>query len=340
VVVSSRANGGINEPIVQGDAKTGITLINKGYIFNAGTGNFADGPPYGIVMLTLADAPRARIVNKAGATISADGYAILTNGVVENAGTVIGGFGAIEGGGLVLENTGQMLGRIAVLAHTGANVQNAGLIRGDIRGIIISNEGKNKTTVIENTEEGIIKGGPGTLATPGAAVYSGKNHNAVALTNKGLVGGKVLFTDASASDKVFNKGTITGQTRLGPGNDKFTFAGGKQGAVFGEAGADRFDFKAKLAPQKDAPIISDFAPNRDSIGLSKKLLNGIGPQGPLDAKHFEIGKATHADTRIVYKEASGNLLYDPGGNKGADPVLFAKLPKDLDLSAGDFVVLA
>lgn len=341
-VTVARANGAANGPTVAGGSKEGITLVNNGYIFNGGTGDFIDGPPYALSGFRET----SKIVNNAGATISGHGYAIISTGTVENAGTIVGGFGAVEGGGLVLKNAGELFGRITVVAHNGANIQNKGLIEGALRGITVSNEGHGKTTVIDNAKAGIIKGGalPGTDMSPGAAIYSGtSHHNAVVLANKGLIDGKILLTDASASDKVVNKGkgVITGETRLGPGDDTFVFGGGKQGTVFGESGADRFDFVGKLASKKSAPVIGDFTLGEDTIGLSKKLFKGIGKEGPLKNKYFEVGKkAKDKDDRVIWDKAKGNLFYDKDGKGGDGQTLVAKLTPDIDLKAGDILVIA
>lgn len=334
-VTLSRANGTTNGPTVSGASKSGITLVNNGYIFNGGTGSYANDPPVGVGGFFAG----TKIVNSAGAIIAADAYAINSRGTVENAGTIIGGLGAVEGAGLVLENSGQILGRIGVLAHDGGTIQNSGSIQGDFRGITVSNAGNGKTTVIDNAKAGVIQGGKlaGTSEAPGAAIYSNTT-NAVAVNNEGLIDGKIAF-QSSLADKIVNVGSITGDTRLGSGNDNFTFAGGTQGTVFGEAGADRFDFVSKLAPKKTAPEIGDFTPGEDTIGLSRKLFKGIGKEGQLKDKFFDIGKKAKGDTKIIYDPKTGDLDYKAKGGD-ASQKLVAHLATGLDLSASDIFVIA
>jgi hypothetical protein len=332
-VVLSRANGTANGPTITSDNKTGSLLINDGYVFNGGTGDFSDGAPYGVTMFDAS----SRIVNHAGAVISADGYAVFTRGRVENAGIIVGGFGAVEGAGLDLSNTGELRSAsVSVLTGALATILNAGLIEGGRWAIKVDRPGSGETTAITNARAGTIQGGNvPSLFDPAAAIFS-SNDNAVALNNKGLVDGKVLFQSLLAGDTVVNKGTITGETRLGPGEDAFVFAGGRQGSVFGEGGADSFNFQGKLAPKKNAATIGDFTPGEDTIGLSKKLFKGIGKDGPLKDKFFATSFSDE-DAHIVYKKGSGKLF---AIDDGTDHVLFATLSTNLDLSANDFLVIS
>jgi hypothetical protein len=334
-VVVSTNHGASNVPTVNGDGKANAVLINDGHVFNGSTGSFAAGPPYGIMMAGA----NSRVVNNAGGTIAANSYAIFIVGTVENAGLILSGAYGVEGTGVAVENSGQILGFGGVLGGgTASRIENSGLIRGDHQAINISKAGTGVTTIILNAKAGTIKGGTveGVFA-PGAAIFSSDN-NAIALDNKGLIDGKVLFTQAG-NDSVANKGVITGETHLGPGDDRFTFAGGAQGSVFGEDGADRFDFSGRLAKKKNAAVIVDFTPGEDVIGLSKKLFKGIGKEGTLKDKYFEVGKKAKGDgAQVVYDPKSGELDFKGKGDAGQK--LVAHLAVDLDLSASDILVIA
>jgi hypothetical protein len=302
-VIVSRADGVANVPTITSGNKTGCVLVNDGYVFYGGTGDFNDGIPYGVTMFDAS----SRIVNHAGAVISADGYAIITSGSVENAGIIVGGFGALEGAGLDLNNTGQLRsGSVAVLTGALANIQNAGLIEGGRWGIKVDGAGHGDTTTIANAKDGTIKGGNVPSLFDPAAAISSSNNNAVALNNKGLIDGDVDFNALLANDNVFNKGTIVGDAFLGPGDDTFVFAGGKQGSVFGEAGADSFNFQGKLAAKKDAAAIADFTPGEDTIGLSKKLFKGIGKGGTAQGqvlRHELLGRGRSHRLQEGFRQA-------------------------------------
>ena len=162
------------------------------------------------------------------------------------------------------------------------------------------------------------------------------------LKNKGKIVGDIdCSTVLDATDKVVNKGKIKGIVELGLGEDKFVFAGGKQGKVFGEEDADTFVFKGKLAPQKHVAKIADFSAEEDTILLSRKLFKDIGDKGALKGKFFHVGNnAADEDDRIIYDKKSGKLWSDRDGMGGDDAKLVAKLDDGLSLKAGDFLVTA
>ena len=72
-----------------------------------------------------------------------------------------------------------------------------------------------------------LSGSAATTQASGLVVAAGATVSAAVLTFAG-----------TGTDIVVNKGTITGQLRLGAGNDSFNGAGGSLAKVFGEAGDD------------------------------------------------------------------------------------------------------
>jgi hypothetical protein len=276
------------------------------------------------------------ITNNATGTIRGQAYGVHVNGIsdtVINRGTIIGtgflgvAFESASGNG-VLTNHGRIFGKlVGVLANNGTTVSNVGVIESDGTGLSAYD-----ATSIDNS--GTIRGEARAIGT--FALSNGR----VSLTNTGTIEGKIEFDadTGNLSDQIFNKGTIIGETRLGSGSDTFTFAKGIQGTVFGEVGADHFNFVGKLAKKKNAAVIGDFTPGEDTIGLSKKLFKGIGKEGPLKEKYFEVGKKAKGDgAQVVYDPKSGDLDFKV---KGGGQKLVAKLEAGLDLSASDILVLA
>ncbi len=260
-----------------------------------------------------------------------------TSDTLNNDGSVVGlrfyGVLFVFGGGGVFNNRGDAYGDEAgVHASSSApvTIHNDGSIRSARSGVYAS-QSANVVVTIDNGAEGTIKA-PTAIRSDGLG--------SVDIDNLGTIIGSILLTTPQA-DRVHNEGTITGEIRLGPGGDTFVFAGGRQGTVLGESGADHFEFANKLAPKKDAGFIGDFTTGEDLIGVSRKLFKKIGHEGPLKAKFFNVGnKASDKNDHFIYSDKKDALFYDKDGKGGDGQVLVVKLPDGADLKAGDLLVIA
>jgi Ca2+-binding RTX toxin-like protein len=129
----------------------------------------------------------------------------------------------------------------------------------------------------------------------------------------------------------------------GFGNDTLDGGTGRD-TLTGNEGADVFLFSAGPAGDlaKNRDVITDFDAALDSIHLRR---TGDGPFdaldfGALDESAFHIGtRATRGAHRIIYDDATGQLLYDADGKGGGAAVLFAVLEGAPDISAADFLVI-
>jgi Ca2+-binding RTX toxin-like protein len=243
------------------------------------------------------------ITNKAGALIKG-GDAVVITGVgttLDNRGTLIGfGQGAeavylgVSSDLTVITNTGQILSPttgiyIAAEGSVPAVIHNAGLIKASDAGgtgVEVA-PSPNTNTVIDNQEGGTIE------ATTAVHVFNGS----IALINKGVIKGGV-DCDASTgnvSDKVVNKGRITGDIHLGPGNDRFNGADGEGTAtLFGDEGNDQ------LTTGSGADQLNGGAGD-DTLrgGLGRDLLTGGGGRDIFDFDSIAAaGKGTARD-RVV-----------------------------------------
>ncbi|WP_421723422.1 hypothetical protein [Bauldia sp.] len=158
-------------------------------------------------------------------------------------------------------------------------------------------------------------------------------------------------------DGVTLKGTNAGETLTGTewddtllgkkGNDKLKglegddlLDGGKgKDKLIGGDDVDTFRFSAGVK-KKHADTIKDFEVGVDTIALDSAVFTKLGGPGGLKSKFFDLGKkADSGKDRILYQEDKGWLRYDFDGKGGADAVKFAKIGKNLGLSADDFMVV-
>lgn len=135
------------------------------------------------------------------------------------------------------------------------------------------------------------------------------------------------------------KGTaFADKVNLGKGDDILNGAGGND-KLTGGKGKDTFVFDTALGP-KNVDKITDFSVKDDTIHLAASVFSGLAA-GKLDDKAFAVGAAaSDADHRILYDRKSGTLAFDADGSgSGYSAVAFARLGKNLDLSADDFLVI-
>ena len=140
-------------------------------------------------------------------------------------------------------------------------------------------------------------------------------------------GGANSISGAGGDDDLHGSG---GRDRLSGGADADRLEGGP--------GRDSFVFDAALDGGPDADRIADMKPGKDTIVLAGQVFAGLVP-GPLAAAAFHTGKITDNSTdRIVYDRNAGTLAFDPDGAGGDDAIVFTRVDRGLDLSAGDFLV--
>ena len=120
------------------------------------------------------------------------------------------------------------------------------------------------------------------------------------------------------------------------GDNLFTMTSGDFSITSG-GGDDTFQFGA--VPTRRGTI-TDFTVGDDAIQFAASAFRGLDA-GPLDERSFVVGTAaTTAQTRIIYDDATGVLLYDADGTgTRAGAIQIVRLTAGLDLTADDFLVV-
>jgi Ca2+-binding RTX toxin-like protein len=86
--------------------------------------------------------------------------------------------------------------------------------------------------------------------------------------------------------------------------------------------------------------ITDFDPAQDRLEFGHFAFAALGPTGAVAPGAFALGtKATEADDRLIYDEATGTLRYDADGSGGAAAVLVATLGAHTALGVADLFVV-
>jgi Ca2+-binding RTX toxin-like protein len=173
----------------------------------------------------------------------------------------------------------------------------------------------------------------------GAEVTGGKGHLTVKhishdFETYGADGGANVLIGTAGRDRLHG---LAGEDSLrGGGENDFLSGGMGSDKLTGGTGADVFYFNTLNA---NADVISDFRSGTDKIGLELNVFDAL-EKGKLDKEAFAIGEDFGADTRILYKESTGEIFYDADGAGGNDtPYLIAVLSGQQKLVFSDFTVL-
>ncbi len=133
----------------------------------------------------------------------------------------------------------------------------------------------------------------------------------------------------------------------GSGNDWLSGGSGDDGlwgytgrdTLTGGDGADGFFFDTNPG-RSNVDTITDFRPKVDAIALDNDFFKGLGrADNYIKTGAFRKGSAAQdADDRIIYNNKTGAIYYDVDGTGFLPALQFAKIDKNLKLSAKDFFV--
>lgn len=147
----------------------------------------------------------------------------------------------------------------------------------------------------------------------------------------------VLAPDMSGSDAVNDNvvGTKGDNFILGsPGKDTVNGKGGNDRVSMRE-GEDIFIFDR---PQGVTQFL-DFVPEEDTIQVSAKGFGGGLQPGTLSPDAFSPSGVTTKNTRFVYDDGTGALLFDADGSGSGKAIQFAQFWPTNGLTSSDIVVI-
>lgn len=227
------------------------TLLNQGAIATQGRAVTAYGFGYPSPLGMQNDGSiKATLTSATDAAVSLDGVALANKGSIE----ATGGEGVLlkSGYGTALANSG------TISATGGAAVLFGG--------------GYGSSAALENKAGGVIRSDGAAIAIlPDSNPYS---YSSTSIINAGSIVGHVDLTGSNSSDRFIMRqgGTVSGDVRLGAGNDSYVFTGaiGASGFLTGISGAldggDGYD-ELMARVTNDAAIMLGNAANFELIRL-------------------------------------------------------------------------
>jgi Ca2+-binding RTX toxin-like protein len=135
---------------------------------------------------------------------------------------------------------------------------------------------------------------------------------------------------------------VSGSDRLNGGAGSDLLDGGLAAdTLTGGSGEDSFRFSTALG-NGNVDLIKDFKVTDDTILLDNLIFTSVGGDGALALGAFHrsaAGVAHDTDDRLIYDTDSGALFYDADGAGQSAAIQFARLSKNLNVSATDFVII-
>ncbi len=334
----SGANGVVIGQSGTGYGSTTATIDNSGTISGTGTG--ANG--YALLSTSPSYAGFQSITNRAGGTIGAISGAI---GTLTNAGTIDGGSrsavdagatysSAVYGYGWTNSGTISNNGTAATLANVRTStLTNSGTIANAGTGAAIA--GGYMT---------LTNGAGGRITTAGTTAI--EHYGTFKLTNAGTIVGDIANSTVTFSGDITVDnavGTITGNVRMGLGNDTLTigyangaFRTGISGAIDGGAGTDtlrvRLTSDTTLSSTLTLPTNFEQLTLVTDAKMTTTLANGFAVAGPLRIG----GDGTVVNNTTL--SGTGTVLADEYASYGAAVVRNAGSITGTGTNSGNFAV--
>ena len=133
-------------------------------------------------------------------------------------------------------------------------------------------------------------------------------------------------------------GNIARNTLSGGGGDDILAGGGDNDILVGGAGRDVFVFNT-VGHKANKDLIQDWNYREDTIRLDNDIFRKLTKVGVLQSKYFTLGsKAKDANDYIGVDKKTGNVWYDPNGDKPGKQVIFANIGAKKAIFASDFFV--
>lgn len=143
-----------------------------------------------------------------------------------------------------------------------------------------------------------------------------------------LIAGSFSSVDGAVNNVSIALGSVVENAIGGAGDDNI-IGNNVANTLTGGAGVDHFVFNTALDASINVDNITDFLANTDKIDLSKSIMTGLRPVGPLSAAEFFVSTgavASHdATDRVLYDASSGTVYYDADGTGAAAAIAIAIL---------------
>ncbi|AJR22748.1 autotransporter outer membrane beta-barrel domain-containing protein [Sphingobium sp. YBL2] len=262
------------------------TLLNQGLIDTQGRAMEAYGSGYSSPLsLQNNGTIKASLRSATDAAVSIDGVSLTNDGSIE----ATGGAGVLlkSGYGTALTNNG-------TVSATGSVA-------------ILFGGGYSSSATLVNKAGGIIRGDTAAIAIlPDSSPYS---YASTTITNAGSIIGHVDLTGAASTDRFVMQqgGTVSGDIRLGAGDDSYIFDGtmrddgflaGISGVLDGGAGTDQLLARIK----DDAAITLGNTINFETVGLDIA-----------EGKQLSLAGTTGGAQLSLYGKGSVDLSLDIAG---------------------------
>lgn len=330
VLMGGQGSELLNEGLIEAsesviDHGTGNTIHNIGRISGRSTGNF---PAVSLgVETTLLN------TGEIGARGTAIRFGVPVTGIGIPAGT-------LAGRDALLDNSGSISGQTGILVATGSGhrIGNSGSIHGSDTGIKLATAG----TRIENTGE--IFGGDSGIAV---AIKGG---GTVIFRNLGTIsGGDAAYADSgTATDRMFNSGTIFGDVETGGGSDTLRNLGTVDGSVRLGEGADSYRGTGQgyvtgivFGDEGVDQLFGGLLDDRLDGGAGNDILAGFAGEDALTGGEGDDLLAGGSGDDLLQADAGNDRLNggdgddSASGGAGADSLLGGRGDDDLSGGAGD-----
>ena len=99
-------------------------------------------------------------------------------------------------------------------------------------------------------------------------------------------------------------------------------------------------FNTGLSSRTNKDWTTDWNARYDTIRLENAVFKALTKTGTLSKSFFKLGAAAgDANDFVGYNKDTGDLWYDPNGNKAGGQVAFAYIGKNKAIAYNDFVVI-
>lgn len=268
------------------------TLLNQGRIETQGNALEALGFGYPESLNLINEGViKANLSSPTDAAISIDAATLANKGSIE----ATGGIGVLLKSGY------------------GTALTNSGTISANSAPAVLFGGGYASSAKVENLRGGVIRGDTVAIAIlPDSSPYS---YSATSITNAGSIIGHVDLTGSNSTDRFLmqQEGSVTGDVRLGAGNDSYYFEGqmGSDGFLTGisgvlDGGEGNDQLLARLTG--DSAVTLGNAVNFETVGLDIAAGKRVTVTGSTGGAQLSLYGKGSADLSVSISSQNAKLI--------------------------------